>query len=53
MVDINKEVKIILNGKTAFAGKVKADGNFFKKQFAKTHDRKAVWVAAVPVRVVN
>ncbi|SEP37844.1 hypothetical protein [Mucilaginibacter sp. OK283] len=51
MVDITKEVKIIVNGKTAFTGKVKADGNFFKKQFAKTHDRTAVWVAAVPVRV--
>jgi hypothetical protein len=53
MVDITKEVKIIVNGKTAFTGKVKADDNFFKKQFAKTHDRKAVWVAAVPVKVVN
>ncbi|TSD67889.1 hypothetical protein FFF34_011025 [Inquilinus sp. KBS0705] len=51
MVDLEKPVIVIANGKQVFSGKVKADKNYLLNNFKKTIDRHTLWVNAIKVKV--
>jgi predicted esterase len=51
MVDMEKPVLVMVNGKQVFSGKVSADKNYLLNNFQKTMDRQALWVNAIKVKV--
>ncbi|WDF53358.1 hypothetical protein [Mucilaginibacter sp. KACC 22063] len=53
MVDLNREVKVVINDKVAFAKKVVADQAFLFKQLKDNPDRKAIWVNKLVLDVSN
>jgi hypothetical protein len=51
MVDMGKEVLVIVNGKLYFRRKVAFDKDFMLKEFENTADRTAIWVNRIDVRL--
>ncbi len=51
MMDINKPVSIILNGKLYSKQIIKYDSNFMIENFEHTLDRKAVWINDIDVNL--
>ncbi len=51
MVDLKKKVKVIVNGKNYFNGKIKYDTDFMLSHFEKTHDRAQVWVNQIKIEM--
>ncbi|MFD0792702.1 hypothetical protein ACFQZX_03675 [Mucilaginibacter litoreus] len=51
MVNLNEPVTIKVNGKQVFNGKVSADKQFILQNFKTNHDRRALWVKAIDVKV--
>lgn len=51
MVDFNKNVKVMVNGKITYLGKVKVDIAFVNTQFSNDIDRKAVWLTSIITNV--
>ncbi len=51
MVNLENPVTIIINGKTAFKGKIIADKNFLLNNFSASFDRKELWVNSVKLNV--
>ncbi len=51
MFNLDENVLIVVNGKTAFDAKVKPDVAFMLKNFLENRDRKSLYVAAVEVEL--
>jgi predicted esterase len=51
MVDLNKPITVMANGKQVFKGKIKADKHFLLNGFQKTFDREAMWVNSIKVKI--
>ena len=51
MVDLNKKVKVYLNGKKYFNDKIEFDRDFMLGNFEKTHDRAQVWVNQIHIEM--
>jgi len=53
MVDLDKDVEVIVNGRSFFRGKVKSDKSFMLQCFKNSHDRKSIWVNHIVVDSQN
>ena len=51
MVNLEEPVNVIINGKTTFTGKIKADKNFIIKNFTNNFDRETLWVNSIALKV--
>lgn len=51
MVDMDKKVKVYVNGKLKYHGKVKWDDAFLWQTFLRNHDRKQLWVNCIEVKM--
>ncbi|MFA6084724.1 alpha/beta hydrolase-fold protein [Mucilaginibacter sp.] len=51
MVDLNKPITVMANGKQVFKEKVKADKSFLLNGFQKTFDRQALWVNSIKIKI--
>ncbi|MES2267586.1 MAG: hypothetical protein V4520_12550 [Bacteroidota bacterium] len=51
MVNLEQPVIVILNGKQVFANKIATNKNFLLRNFSTTHDRQALWVNSLKVKV--
>ncbi|MEO8947534.1 MAG: hypothetical protein ABI308_03925 [Mucilaginibacter sp.] len=52
MVNINKPVIVVVNGKTCYKGKVKYNKAFMINEFKNTADRKAIWINHIDIKVL-
>ena len=51
MVDMNKKVKVYVNGKLKFKRKVKWDDAFLRQTFRCYYDRRQLWVNCIEIKV--
>jgi predicted esterase len=51
MVDMNKPVTVIINGKQMYNARVKSDKEFLLSNFKRNFDRQALWVNVIRVKV--
>lgn len=51
MVDLNKKVKVYVNGKKHHSGKIEYDRAFMISNFEKTGDRTQVWVNSIKIEL--
>jgi pimeloyl-ACP methyl ester carboxylesterase len=51
MVNLNRPVKVIVNGKTCYNKQVAMNRNFLLQQFMHHYDRKSLWVNAITIEV--
>lgn len=51
MVDLNKKVKVYLNGQEYFNDKIEYDREFMMRNFEKTNDRAQVWVNRIDIEL--
>ncbi|MCO4304943.1 alpha/beta hydrolase-fold protein [Riemerella anatipestifer] len=51
MVDLDKKVKVYINGELNFNGKVKYNREFMLQNFENNHDRKQIWVNRIKLKV--
>jgi hypothetical protein len=47
MIDFNKKLKVIINGRKVFDGRVAMDRSFLLAQYRKEMDHQSVWVNAL------
>jgi predicted esterase len=53
MVNLEEPVKVNINGKKVFEGKITADKTFLLNGFENTFDRQALWVNSIKLKVGN
>jgi len=51
MVDLDRNIEIVVNGKLVFNNKVSASNNFTIDNFLANYDRKALWVNSIRIDV--
>ena len=50
-VDLREKVKVYVNGKLYFDGKIKYNHKFLLENFYKTQDREQVWINSIDVKI--
>ncbi|SEO91554.1 Putative esterase [Mucilaginibacter gossypiicola] len=53
MLDLNKQISVVVNNKELFKKLVKPDKNFYLGQLKKSQDKSIVWVNSITINLVN
>lgn len=51
MVDLNKKIKVYVNGKLRFKKKMTYDKTFMLTSFNRNYDRKQLWVNQIEIKL--
>ncbi|GAA4785885.1 hypothetical protein GCM10023231_12220 [Olivibacter ginsenosidimutans] len=53
MVDTKKKIKVFINGKEYFHGRISYDRRFILQHFEKDRDRKQIWINSIELNIKN